>query len=1313
MIIKKRNSKIIACAAALFLLFANLNPGARAALPAAPQSEQTADAGSPVISAAFGKISAGSVFGGLESQKRIIINIQDLHCNPEVQNNIAALISEIDEKYGLDELYSEGAYSDASASWINAVGQDRKKALLDALVNSGRLTGSEYFCALSDGGRIIKGIENYEEYSSNMIRFGRILEKRGHYEEQIRLTGSELLLLGNKYLSADNKKFGRLLKLRKSQKIPEEKYFQKLIKYAETAGADAASYRNVKKYASLHKAGRSLNLKKANAQMNALVSEIKNKLPFSAYKSLAEKTGNFSNLYDFSAYAPSILKETGQTLGSKPELKAFLDYLRLEKEISALDLIDEENRLTRQIRQNFSKDQSELETSFALDFYDYLKDYFSASISPGGYKYFTQNFEKFKNVFEKYAYENVSGGLSVGAEEIKAFYESNFKRDGIFASKIAAAGKMSGKNEKAKETKISSLSGAEISEILKNSKVSVAVTGGFHSEGLQKIFEEQNVSHIVIMPRVSKNQNSNDVYTSLAKLQAKRFEKLAASKSKDLNETSEVLAVKKQKPEISARLAFGAGAIALALGSPDAKLEFKNDVVLAVFNGESVSFVWDEKTRAFLFGGFAAENVNAAQGGKVFTKDVLKNIEKHFEILRKALSFGANRELLFSIMEKSAAFAADEGFFTGYGLAFEIAKNENLRNVINQNPDINASRLACLPELFQQIITQNAEIGELKKQYASNPVISAALNAPEFENFVSLYALLAQAKGGPFYLSANGQASKKPKKIALTALTLGLVTASAFLFFPFPVDTDLENFLAQRKLTIENAPKAGNGYISLDYRNNLYEINERLARGVSSLLKEGSISKEEAEYYKIIKHYQDSDYSSIAKTASDGSKDLRLRLFALLQLKRNESSADGGSNGLEGIIKSLKSKKGTVPDLVEEDIVKRFKRAVKDGSFSVADDFHLKAAAFGTYLVWLSELEGVAGYEKLAKNPDIYEKINKSVIVNNDDKVLANSDFIFSRARKSNVYSMSHEIFHNIFFWLKANANKTDDPRKSYEAMHEFFAYMGEGSLDFVLSGKKYGYYKSEKNFFLFEYNYGFSPQNPQAVGRAMANYEQRVFERLRAEFGISPDWKILAETAADFSIVADYSLSQPEVFRKFNEILIYKICAKYGLNREAVKNIFVSEDKRIFPAASKDVSQDHIFVNPGVYFVTASDGFPRQKKLVSAGWRAFGENVWIEKGTKNGVIVFYSKAPQKEVMKEFLSLIRQDAKIKGSQKTIKRIKMTTGTDLDSAVMSDSSRALSGGISFIPLSLPEKRGEALERRQIFNSGAVGSILSSA
>ncbi|MDR1195364.1 MAG: hypothetical protein LBL00_02690, partial [Endomicrobium sp.] len=726
--------KFIAVLTALFFTYGIVSQPLFAAMP--PQvltAPKILSIGEPVISYSFGKINAAALFGDLSSQKKIIINIQDLHCNPRVQRNIAAILNELETKYGLNAIYCEGAYSDIKTDWLNDIDKDKRQAVVDALLDSGRLSAGEYYCAVSEN-KTIKGLEDAKIHGANLVKFGNILENQNHYKRQIQLLDKELALLINKYFNFKNRRFNELSKRYKSGRISANKYYSALVKYINEAnkGEDKYdsiyyinldAYPNVKRYIAINGMTRLLNYRQITAQMRLFIKELKEKIPYSAYSALLEKTKNFENLNDLYVYVPALLKDYNIVLDdSKSDLKLFFDYVQREKDLNPLELIKEEKRLIEKIRLGLSEDKSELEISFAADFYEYLKDYLSASISSDDYKYFKEKFALFKSVWEKYTYESALNSPEIDFKEINEFYDTNFKRDEIFSEKLSI--QKAGNTQK---TDAASITAQELAGILKNAEISAVVTGGFHSEGLQNICEQNNVSYITITPNVAGFEDSNHIYTELAKRQAKQL----SSEAKQATNKKDV-----QPADISKN------AISLALGSNNAKIEFKNGNATVYFNGETLNLKWDGQK--FDLDEISIDTPDETGKTNIFTPKVLLDIRSNIETISKMLTAAADPELFLLITEKLAAAAVDKGFLTGNGLIFEIANNEDLQTLIRKNKNINLNQLSSLPDFLQYLIAANLEkkadrtlpIKAIQQRYTNNALITALLSMPKFQTYI-------------------------------------------------------------------------------------------------------------------------------------------------------------------------------------------------------------------------------------------------------------------------------------------------------------------------------------------------------------------------------------------------------------------------------------------------------------------------------------------------------------------------------------------------------------------------------------------------
>ena len=97
------------------------------------------------------------------SKGDIVINIQDLHSHKQTQENICSILSVLDSKFALSDIYLEGATGSIDTQWLSKIEDpNSKQKVLNNLLNSGRLSGGEYFAVKSNKNTILKGLEDKE-----------------------------------------------------------------------------------------------------------------------------------------------------------------------------------------------------------------------------------------------------------------------------------------------------------------------------------------------------------------------------------------------------------------------------------------------------------------------------------------------------------------------------------------------------------------------------------------------------------------------------------------------------------------------------------------------------------------------------------------------------------------------------------------------------------------------------------------------------------------------------------------------------------------------------------------------------------------------------------------------------------------------------------------------------------------------------------------------------------------------------------------------------------------------------------------------
>ncbi len=454
---------------------------------------------------------------------RVIINIQDLHCHPKVQKNISNIIETFDNKFGINKIYLEGAYGKVSTNWLtDKINQNPKKEeLLDTILETGRLTGAEYYSAKSGKTEIINGLEEKEPYLENLKRFGKIIENQEKIDLILKAIEEDSQKLKKQHYTKRQFKLENLSKKFKEDKLSPQKYYTLLSKHIDKLGIDLTKYENTFAYIMLLNMQSRLNFSKITEQMQSLLFFLKQILPYNTYKQLIDNTDNFSGVDKLYTYIIKLCRQENLDLSGKySELDKYFRYIELSQKINPLDLISEEAKLTEEINTRFSETKVQRDIVFMTNFEKYLRDYVTGKITSDDYNYYKENIETYKRLWNKYADNRVLSMLDEYMDETDKFYKINNDRNLYFAKNLF------NDDNKPAENHFDTKADNDINKIIANmknvKKLDIVVTGGFHSNTVTEMLKEKGVSYIVITPNVSDGIDvAQKTYYQIAKEQSK------------------------------------------------------------------------------------------------------------------------------------------------------------------------------------------------------------------------------------------------------------------------------------------------------------------------------------------------------------------------------------------------------------------------------------------------------------------------------------------------------------------------------------------------------------------------------------------------------------------------------------------------------------------------------------------------------------------------------------------------------------------------------------------------------------------------
>jgi len=421
---------------------------------------------------------------------RLVVHIQDLHCNPEAAFNMASILEILIKNYGLNLVCSEGADGVVDTSSVSGFpDSETREKVAKLFVNSGELTGEEYISITKYPKLPIWGIENKEIYFENIAEFNKIMEfnpdsivfinkvKEALSKLKPKIYSKKLLELDNKYEKLDS---------------DPSIYLDYIVKLNPQG---ASKYKNINIFRETIALEKQVDQKKIIEESQALLIKLQSALNSADNKketeTLLAKALLFKDKkispYAFYSYLDELSgKYIKGLLSSYPALFKYLDYLNKVNSMDAITLFQEIDDLTYDTMDILSENQNQKNLTNAIRNINVLDSLFNIKVSNEQYDYYLKNKGSCNVDFFKSAITGLSGSagnidynpvlIDNRLAEVEHFYDIAYKRDAAMS-----------------ENAIKKIEEMDV-------RVSAIITGGFHSQGITKALKDKGYSFIVILP---------------------------------------------------------------------------------------------------------------------------------------------------------------------------------------------------------------------------------------------------------------------------------------------------------------------------------------------------------------------------------------------------------------------------------------------------------------------------------------------------------------------------------------------------------------------------------------------------------------------------------------------------------------------------------------------------------------------------------------------------------------------------------------------------------------------------------------------
>ncbi|MFH1062774.1 MAG: hypothetical protein V1747_07840 [Candidatus Omnitrophota bacterium] len=463
--------------------------------------------------------------------EKMIINIQDLHCNYKAQKNIAGILEYLTQTYGLKLISVEGGSGKIDTSFYQDLPDEKiKEQVADYFLREARINGTEYFAITTD--RLIRlyGAEDEKYYDKNLDAFMRALPAREIILETIAVLENDLNILKNKSYNKKLRELDDHIVAYDNGEMGFEDYIQYISRLSAEQNVKQ-EFDQVNQLVESIKFKDSISIEKAEAQRKELIDHLTSNLSRYEMEEFLKATVEYkAKTMDNLTYHSTLQKLYNQmdkkslTLDRKwPDLNGYIEYLKRHETLDKFALFTQIDKLVERIKNSLYTSYTQKTLDYNLKIVRLARSLFSTKLLNKDLtlvsKYHTDfNAKKMKTYIQKEA-KRLKLDLAIPDDErlkqmeetlpaVEDFYRYASKRNDILANNTL--------DGMAKE----------------NEDIGILITGGFHTDGITDYLKDKRITYIVIVPKIEELETDDTRYINALQGKKTPFEEMIEKEDK-------------------------------------------------------------------------------------------------------------------------------------------------------------------------------------------------------------------------------------------------------------------------------------------------------------------------------------------------------------------------------------------------------------------------------------------------------------------------------------------------------------------------------------------------------------------------------------------------------------------------------------------------------------------------------------------------------------------------------------------------------------------------------------------------------------
>jgi phosphomannomutase len=446
-------------------------------------------------------IDSGSIRSKYDGNSgKLIVHIQDAHCNFEAQSNISKMLEQLSREAGINMISVEGAEGTVDTAWFRAFPDaEIRKEVATYFMKKGEITGAEYFSINSDYNGTIFGAETREHYVRNLKAFTEVYPHTDAIERYLK----DLRSVGTRLKSLIYPSGLRTLDSKVDAFEDKELELSDFASYIDAAcsvnGISKEKYGNFKRLVETLEYEDKIDFDVVDSERSGYIDMLSKKLSKEEMTDLVAESVRFKKGHikavDFYSFLRDLAREHDiAMLQEYPNLFYYYIYTKIYDGIDTEGLFSEINAIVRALKDKLMTDDTQRTLDRHSEMVDMLVKLVNIELTNEDYDLFNEYASEFTIEDVLVFYSSLAGkynlNYSVGTlpEQISenlpkmvSFYEIAMKRDNSLISNTLRQMDAEGKDR------------------------CVLIAGGFHTRGIKSLLEEKGVSYVVVTPKITKD----------------------------------------------------------------------------------------------------------------------------------------------------------------------------------------------------------------------------------------------------------------------------------------------------------------------------------------------------------------------------------------------------------------------------------------------------------------------------------------------------------------------------------------------------------------------------------------------------------------------------------------------------------------------------------------------------------------------------------------------------------------------------------------------------------------------------------------